>query len=166
MFGTVYVAKNNMSSVNGSSMETTYYSGDLVIGTTNHSDLQRNDVIVFQDSDGWKDTSSQLIKRVVGLPGDTVSVDANGVLSVNGKVIDTASNPYELSCVKAPVTVTVPKNHLFVKGDNTKVSDDSRYQLCTGGNPYVPIDSVRLKIFDYYLPLGKLIHGLTGGSSE
>ncbi|TDN41640.1 signal peptidase I [Curtobacterium flaccumfaciens] len=117
------------------SMENTLLIGDrvlvneLVPGVV---PVQRGDVVVFQDPGGWL-TAGQgddLIKRVIGMPGDTVSCcDAQGRLSVNGHPVD------ESYVVLAPgsdrvssedFSVTVPAGRLWVMGDNRYDSADSR----------------------------------------
>lgn len=81
---------------------------------------ERGDVIVFH----WPvDTTKDLIKRVIGLPGDTIVTTINTV-QVNGVVL---KEPY----ISMPVnpggkTWVVPPNDYFVLGDNRPVSDDSR----------------------------------------
>jgi signal peptidase I len=81
---------------------------------------QRGDVIVFEFPE---DRSRDFIKRVIGVPGDTVKVE-NGVVSVNGKALEedyvnheTRSNMDEK---------VVPPNEYFVLGDNRGNSSDSR----------------------------------------
>jgi len=81
---------------------------------------ERGDVIVFH----WPvDTTKDLIKRVIGLPGDVVVIDRTTV-SVNGMLL---SEPY----IEAPANPlgnrwVVPPDDYFVMGDNRPVSDDSR----------------------------------------
>ncbi|MFI5272980.1 MAG: signal peptidase I [Ktedonobacterales bacterium] len=82
---------------------------------------QRGDIIVFE----WpKDTSQDFVKRVIGLPGDTVRVDAAGNVTVDGTAI---SEPYvnDLTNLK-PNTWTLGSNEYFVLGDNRGDSSDSR----------------------------------------
>ena len=81
---------------------------------------ERGDVIVFH----WpRDTTKDLIKRVIGLPGDTI-VTTGETVQVNGVVL---KEPY----ISMPVNPggkrwVVPPNDYFVLGDNRPVSDDSR----------------------------------------
>jgi signal peptidase I len=79
----------------------------------------RGDVVVFHAPDQPKD----YIKRVVGLPGETIQID-KGQVFVNGELLD---EPYEVrrSAASAPV-VTLGPDELFVMGDNRPNSRDSR----------------------------------------
>ena len=84
--------------------------------------IQRGDVVVF-----WYplDHTKSFIKRVVGLPGETVEI-RQGVLYVNGKAIPEPYVPpqYEDNSDFAPKTV--PENSFFVLGDHRISSNDSR----------------------------------------
>jgi signal peptidase I len=92
------------------------------------SDPQRGDIIVFRSvAEGGVD----LIKRVVGLPGDKVEL-RHGQVFLNGQ---RQNEPYVVNkpCVSGrPKTcsygpVTVPEGHYFVMGDNRANSEDSRF---------------------------------------
>jgi len=105
-------------------------------------DPDRGDVIVFH----WPlDTSVDFIKRVIGLPGDTIATDSttvrvNGVL-LNEPYISQASNP-------AAKVWKVPANEYFVMGDNRPQSDDSRDW------GFVPRSYIIGKAVLVYWPLG------------
>ncbi|MFJ3028277.1 signal peptidase I [Curtobacterium sp. NPDC087080] len=122
-------------SIPSGSMERTLLIGDnvlvneLVPGAV---PLRRGDVVVFRDPGGWltSEQGDDLIKRVIGLPGDTVSCcDAQGRLSVNGHAVDEpyVVRPADVTRVSAEdFDVTVPAGHVWVMGDNRYESADSR----------------------------------------
>ena len=111
------------------SMEPNFYSGDYVITSRQayniFGDPQRGDIIVFK-SDLYTDEgeAKNLIKRIIGLPGDTVEI-IEGEVYINGEVLNE-------EYIKEPglsgemEAVTVPEGELFVMGDNRRVSQDSR----------------------------------------
>jgi len=90
-------------------------------------DVHRGDIVVFKAppearSDGIED----LVKRVVGLPGDTVEARDDGRVYVNGKRLDESYLPEGTRTTNLPAT-KVPAGHLFMMGDNRSASRDSRY---------------------------------------
>jgi len=111
------------------SMEPNFYSGDYVITSRQayniFGDPQRGDIIVFK-SDLYTDEgeAKNLIKRIIGLPGDTVEI-IDGEVYLNGEMLNE-------EYIKEPglsgemEAVTVPEGELFVMGDNRRVSQDSR----------------------------------------
>jgi signal peptidase I len=106
--------------IDGSSMNPTLLDGEyLIINNLSYylDEPQRGDVIVFLHPNN----DLNLIKRVIGLPGDTVEVSNNQVI-VNGVVLD---EPY----IKAEPTYNgrweVPEDNYFVLGDNRNNSSDS-----------------------------------------
>lgn len=86
------------------------------------ADIQRGDTVVFQFP---QDTSKSYIKRVIGMPGDTVEV-REGQVYVNGKLLDEPYVPEELRDTKSCKPVTVEPDHYYVMGDHRNSSNDSR----------------------------------------
>lgn len=98
------------------SMEPTLSPEDMVI-TLNQREYRRGDIVV------WAENGEYVVKRIVGLPGDTVSV-VDGALFLNGKY---ASEPYILETMNYYIEtpVTIPEGRFFYLGDNRNASDDS-----------------------------------------
>lgn len=103
------------------SMEPTLYRGDFILVEKLSywlGDPQRGDIVVF---DYPADRDQNYIKRVIGLPGDQIFI-SNGKVTVNGEVM---VEPY----IKAMPAYTgnwdVPKDSIFVLGDNRNRSNDS-----------------------------------------
>jgi signal peptidase I len=83
---------------------------------------ERGDIIVFQSVDS---SNEDLIKRVVGLPGDKIAV-RGGKLFVNGEPQKEPYTNKKLPDRSFFAKTTVPKDHVFVMGDNRGNSADSR----------------------------------------
>ncbi len=115
--------------VRGDSMYSTLEEGDyLIINRMAYKfgDPQRGDIIVFesdlQQDDG---TSKDLVKRVIGVGGDTVKIE-NSKVYVNGTELD---EPYiDDQITEGNVDTVVPEGTVFVLGDNRDISLDSRYE--------------------------------------
>lgn len=133
-------------------------------------DLRHGDIVVFKDPGGWlspsaepeptgaakawndfatfvgllpQDAGEHLVKRIIGLPGDTVACDPeDGIVTVNGEPLQedyvkegTESCPFAWE-------VTVPEDRAWVLGDNRSNSADSRAHLGDPGGGTIPLDSV------------------------
>ena len=104
------------------SMVATLEPNDLVLVekvSYRFSKPHRGDVVVFIPPNNPRD---KYIKRIIGLPGETVSVQS-GVVYINGKPLQ---EPYVDSPMSDMPEVKVPYDSVFVMGDNRSVSLDSR----------------------------------------
>ncbi len=89
------------------------------------NDLQRGDIVVFDPPASFKSKDDiPLIKRVIGLPGETIAIK-NGIVYINGAPLD---EPYILEKPKNDFKpYVIPENNIFLMGDNRNNSSDSRY---------------------------------------
>ncbi len=150
--------------------------------------VQHGDVVVFKDPGGWlevaptpgatgaaavgewflslvglaaPDSDEHLIKRVIGLPGDTVACcDATGSLTVNGvpiqePYINRDGNTDAAPTPNGPWTVTVPADSLWVMGDNRYHSADSLYHINEPSGGFIPMDDVVGKALVISLPISR-----------
>lgn len=108
--------------VDGFSMEPTLHSGEFVVVNKlayKFGEPALGDVIVFRYP---RNPDKEYIKRVIGTPGDTVTI-SNGRVYVNGELIE---EPYIAAPPRDQNEWKVPENSLFVLGDNRGNSSDSR----------------------------------------
>ena len=129
--GGVYFFLGRPFTVSGASMYPTLHNGDRMV-LSKVGDIHRFDVVILKAPD----ENVEYIKRVIGMPGDTVQMKS-GVLYINGKKVD---QPFINTEVLAKQTVfmddftlesltgesKVPEGKYFVLGDNRGVSKDSR----------------------------------------
>lgn len=110
------------------------------------SDIQRGDVVVF-----WypRDTGKSFIKRVVGIPGDSVEI-LRGVVWVNGSKIDEPYLKPEFRDSRSFRRVIVPADHYFVLGDHRNSSNDSRDW------GFVPVELIYGKAVFSYWPFSRI----------
>lgn len=129
------------------SMENTIMTGDKVIGNRLSylfSSPKRGDIIIFQFPD---DKTQDYVKRVIGLPGETVTIKEGNVY-IDGELLN--EDYIKEPMVSEPEqTYVVPENSYFVMGDNRNGSKDSRYWLTTN---YVQEDLIRGKVWIRYSP--------------
>ena len=111
----------------GHSMETTLSDGDsLIVDKISYrfKDPKRFDIIVFPFE--YKE-ETYYIKRIIGLPGEKVRIDREGVIYINGEVLE---ENYGSERIKDPGTaideITLGDSEYFVLGDNRNHSSDSR----------------------------------------
>lgn len=112
------------------------------------SKFERGDIVVFcnEETDG-----KDYVKRIIGLPGDTVKL-VNGIVYINGEQIqDFIAFGYESSDDFGPITV--PPNSYFVMGDNRNHSDDSR----TWDNPFLEKSDIKGELSIQLLPSLKIL---------
>jgi signal peptidase I len=110
--------------VEGISMEPTLHTGEFLIVnrlTYRFGEPQRGDIIVF---DYPNNTDDDYVKRIIGLPDETVTVDRNGNVYIDGALLDESYLPARISAYQGEWVV--PENSYFVMGDNRRSSSDSR----------------------------------------
>ena len=154
------------------SMEPTLMPGDRVLVNKvpyYFHDPHRGEIIVFENPDPnaqedrgvvggfvhWlaqglgfsTNPDEDFIKRVIGLPGDTVE-GKDGYVFVNGTKLD---EPYLSQKTRPFDEVEVPAGDLFVMGDNRRASNDSRFGL-----GFVPISKVVGRAFVKIWPPGRM----------
>lgn len=129
--GGVYFFLGRPFTVSGASMYPTLHNGDRMV-LSKVGDIHRFDVVILKAPD----ENVEYIKRVIGMPGDTVEMKS-GVLYINGKKVDQPFINTE-ALVKQTVFMDdftlesltgeskVPEGKYFVLGDNRGVSKDSR----------------------------------------
>ncbi len=117
--------------VNGVSMYDTLNDGDnLWVDKFSYhfKDPQRFDIVVFPMYDG----EEYFIKRIIGLPGETVRIDHQGNIYINGEKLE-ESYGYETiepeMIGRAFDGVTLGDDEYFVMGDNRNESEDSRFEI-------------------------------------
>ncbi len=110
---------------------------------------KRGDIVIFPFPD---DESENYLKRIIGLPGDTIEI-TDGKVYING-----SEEPLKEDYLKEKPTGSygpyqVPEGSYFMLGDNRNISLDSRFWK----NPYVKRDKIMGKVILRYYPSVKLL---------
>ena len=137
------------------SMENTLKENDYVIVSRKSytwlgRDIQRGDIIVFKSNlKTTLGTEKLLVKRIIGLPGDKVSI-SDGKVFINGEALEEnyTKDGYTGGAMDE---ITVPEGYVFVMGDNRQSSTDSRSELVGS----VPIEKIKGKVIFRLFPLKK-----------
>ena len=121
------------------SMETTIPTKSLLVGwrlpyLVSDPVPQRGSIVTIWD----EEMGHVLVKRVVGLPGETVSFEG-GFVYINGEKLDEDYLPVSGITQSEKDTFQVPEDCIFVMGDNRTGSHDSRYLR----EPYIPVSQVQ-----------------------
>lgn len=135
IFLIIYLFVASPHQVNGQSMVPNFQSGDYVLSdkvSYRLGEPKRGDVIVFHAPDAAgcpKGTGCDFIKRVLGLPGETLTVHDNHIY-VNDQPLEEPYIPADFQTLPGPATkdksITLGANEYFVSGDNRPYSSDSR----------------------------------------
>lgn len=131
VFLVIYIFLFRPFQVNGLSMFPNFEDKEYVLTDLISYHFQKpklGDVVVFQAP---KDTDKDFIKRIIGVPGDMVSIRNGGIYLNNQKLdenqyLKDAVRTYGGSFLGEGQTVTVPEDEYFVVGDNRSYSSDSR----------------------------------------
>ncbi len=140
------------STVPTGSMESTIMPGDRVIGLRlkyTFGEPERGDIAIFiYPDDEAAGVRTYYVKRIIGMPGDTVDV-RDGHVYLNG-----SAEPLDESMIKEPMMLEepmhfeVPENCYFMLGDNRNYSNDSR----RWHTPYVERQKLIAKVYFKYFP--------------
>ena len=130
------------------SMETAIMPGDrlYVNELFDIKDVERGDILVFR-SDELEE--KRLVKRLIGLPGETVEVKKDGSVYINGEKLD---EPYITNAEGISKIFNVPENHYLFFGDNRPLSFDARYWE----RPYIEESKIIGNVIFRFFPLNRI----------
>ena len=146
--------------VSGESMEDTLHDAEsLLIDKISYrfTDPKRYDIIVFYPK--GRDVDEYYVKRIYGLPGETIQIKGNDIF-INGEKID---DPYAKDSMStggiANETYKLGKDEYFVLGDHRSVSQDSRFTPETSNDKNAPgpvkFENISGKVILRIWPLSK-----------
>ncbi|HHB1889027.1 signal peptidase I [Bacillus cereus] len=144
--------------VSGVSMENTLFNNDKVL--INHlslsiEDLQRFDIVVVNSPLENTSNNKTIIKRVIGLPGDTIEYKSQQ-LYINGLVVNdlySKGKTADFSLKRIYGFDRVPDDTIFVLGDNREESLDSRFKEIG----FVPLNNIEGKVVLRYKPFDRFV---------
>lgn len=132
--------------VTGTSMEPTLYSDEIVV-CSKYSDIEKGDIIAFYFN------NKVLLKRVIGTPGDVITISESGRVIINGSELN---EPYakdlSLGDCDLEFPIQVPENRIFVMGDNRETSIDSR----SSSIGYIADEYIIGKVIFRTWPIGRI----------
>lgn len=134
----------------GDSMQPTLQEGDRLIISCLFYQPDNGDIVITNDDNNL---GKPLIKRVIARGGQTVDLDEDGNILVNGLVLDedyTGNTETDMSELTLPLTV--PEGHVFLAGDNRPVSVDSRSPMLG----CIPEDEIVGGVMLRYWPLNRI----------
>lgn len=136
-----------MIEVPSTSMYPTIKVGDRLLVTKVYKpeNLKRGNIVVFKS----KELNMTLVKRLIALPGDTVDIDEQGNVFINGEKI---SEPYVIQKSPQSGHFEIPEGCYFFLGDNRRDSDDARYW----NNPYIPGSDIMGKVQFLLYPFNRI----------
>lgn len=130
------------------SMEDTIMTGDLLFATRYNADqVERYDIVVFQSPD---EPETYFIKRVIGLPGETIKVK-EGHVYADDRLLDESFLKEKMDTLGDGI-YEVPEGCYFMMGDNRNNSVDSRFWK----NKYVSSELLKAKAVFRILPFSSI----------
>lgn len=132
--------------VKGHSMRDTLQNGEIVFALRRklHGELRRFDVVLCR----YPNRKQLFVKRIVGLPGETICIDEEGILQIDGAAV--AEDFPRRKNLRAMTERIVGEGEYFVLGDNRPASRDSR----TVGP--IPRDRIIAVVKCVVFPFGKI----------
>lgn len=127
--------------VSGNSMYPTYKNGDVLL--LKNKKIENNDIAIFQPNSSWdKNNTKTYIKRIAGVPGDTVEIN-NNEIKINNHTI--RELPENYNCINSNSSFSLNDDYYFVLGDNKVNSNDSLFEYCNLNDDFL-ISKEQIKI--------------------
>jgi signal peptidase I len=140
----VALASTSVSTVPGVAMEKTIAHGDKVL-VVKGDEVRRGDVVTLSASE-WGSPGRVYLYRVIGVGGDRVTGDAQGHLTVDGRVLKEDYVAPSRGANAQPFNVQVPSGRIWVMGDNRDLAADSRVHRGDPGGGTLEARSVRGRV--------------------